>query len=854
MRRGDRVKPPSDTPELLAPAGDPRALRAALGAGADAVYFGLERWSARAFAGNFAPEQAVEAVELAHLHGARAYLAVNTLLKDDELEPALAALEAPYAAGLDALIVADLAFAARAREQYPGLPLHASTQLGTHSSAQLAMIARLGFSRAILARELSLGEITALDPHGLGLEAFVHGALCYGYSGDCLLSSMVGGRSGNRGRCSQSCRMRYRLAPAEARDGDPRADARPRARGPAAPDAASTSRLLSTADLCAIQALPRMLAAGVSSFKIEGRMKDAAYVAVTTSVYREALDAAAGDPEGYRVLPVWVERLEQAFSRGFTSAHLEGRSHEVRSGGQAGHRGVLVGRVERLGEQRGEVVVRLAKPVVAGDVVSLYTPWGQTEPVRVEEAAADRLTLRIGERAAVKDRVFRVVAAEADALAHDLVAGRALARPVWLTARLEGRAGEPARLTVRAEPGGPEVAVASDEALTPARTVTLDDARVREALGALGGTPYRLGESEVALGDGLFLSVGALKGLRRQAIAALDRQRLAARRRSPSAAKGVSATAPVSGATAVAAGSRPVEAAGRPTVSARRRVTDDGWPEAPVVLVVRPGEEPLPAPGVVALCLDLLASDPPGEILAAAGRLSAPGLPLRCRPPEVLFDGETAWWSAVSGPGARAAAPWAAIYVRHLGLIGALPAEADTILEYPLQGLSGDVAAVVAELAGRAPTAVVASPEASLGEVAGLAAGLERLDPPAAVEALAFGRQQVLRTRDQLGRAEGLYEAPGHGEHIALLLEDAKEYRFPAEVDAGGTRLFNARVTNLASNLGELRAAGVSACLVIQRDMNGEERRAFACGGLPALAPFVHPARSTTGHLFRGVA
>ncbi len=670
----------------------------------------------------------------------------------------------------------------------------------------------------------------------------MHGALCYGYSGDCLLSSMVGGRSGNRGRCSQSCRMRYRLALAEARDGDLGAAARPRALGPAASDAASTSRLLSTADLCAIGALPRLLAAGISSFKIEGRMKDAAYVAVTTSVYREALDAAAGDPAGYRVLPVWLERLEQAFSRGFTSAHLEGRSHEVRSGGQAGHRGVLVGRVERLGEERGEVVVRLAKPVVAGDVLSLYTPWGQTEPVRVEEAAVDRLTLRLGERAAVKDRVFRVVAAEADALARDLVAGRALARPVWLTARLEGRAGEPARLTVRAEPGGPEVAVASDEALTPARTVTLDDARVREALGALGGTPYRLGEADVALGDGLFLSVGALKGLRRQAIAALDRQRLAARRRPPS------------GATAVAAGSRPAEVVGRPTVSARRRVTDDGWPEAPVVLVVRPGEEPLPAPGVVALCLDLLTSDPPGEVAAAAGRLTALGLPLRCRPPEVLFDGETDWWSAVSGSGAGAAAPWAAVYVRHLGLIGALPAGADTILEYPLQGLNGDVAAVVAELAGRAPTAVVASPEASLGEVSGLAAGLERLDPPAAVEALVFGRQQVLRTRDQLGRAEGLYEAPGHGEHVALLLEDAKEYRFPAEVDAGGTRLFNARVTNLASNLGELRAAGVSACLVIQRDMNGEERRAFACGGLPALAPFVRPARSTTGHLFRGVA
>ena len=178
---------PPRTVELLAPAGDARSLRAALAAGADAVYFGLERFSARAFAGNFAGEAAVAAVELAHRWEARAYLALNTLLKDDEIEPALAALEAPYLAGLDALIVADLGFAALVREQYPRLALHASTQVNTHSSAQLVALARLGFARAVLARELSLDEIGALEPHGLELEAFVHGALCYGYSGDCLL-------------------------------------------------------------------------------------------------------------------------------------------------------------------------------------------------------------------------------------------------------------------------------------------------------------------------------------------------------------------------------------------------------------------------------------------------------------------------------------------------------------------------------------------------------------------------------------------------------------------------------------------------------------------------------------------
>jgi len=948
----------SATVELLAPAGDRRALRAALAAGADAVYFGLERWSARAFAGNFAAEHAVEAIELAHLYDARAHLALNTLLKDAEVEPALAALEAPYAAGLDALIVADLGFAARVREEYPHLPLHASTQLDTHSSAQLAALSRLGFARAILARELSLAEIGGLEPHGLELEAFVHGALCYGYSGDCLLSSMIGGRSGNRGRCSQSCRMRYGLrradtgaatappaaagpsaAPAAAAPsvtaGPSRAPAAGPSRAPAAGSRGATAaggpagataaaaatrppavRVLSTADLCAVGALPALLGAGVTSFKIEGRMKDAAYVAVTTAVYREALDAALRDPEGYAVRPQWLERLEQAFSRGFTSAHLEGRPNDVRSGGRGGHRGVLVGRVEQAGRSEGEVVVRLTRPVAAGDVLSIYTPWGQSEPVRVEADTADRLTLRLRERVAAKDRVFRVAGADIGALARDLVAGRVVNRPVEVAARLEGRAGEPARLTLHALPEGPEVTAASDERLAPARHAALDAARVRAALAALGGTPYRLAALDVELGEGLFLPVAELKGLRRRTVAALDRARLGARRRpagrraatpaaavptaltafatrpaaviasdTPSAAAAGAATPPAATPPAATppAATPPAAAAGAASPATGARL-GSAAPDLQVVLVVRPGEVPEVAPGVTAVCLDLEVGDEPAEVKSAVARLAALGSPPRCRPPEVLFDADLAWWREVAGAG------WSAVYVRHLGLVRELPPGVAAVLEYPLQGLGSGTVTILRHLArdpveteprettgaptprsGRpraegalrahgahtpwtVPAGVVASPEASLEEIARLAADLALLRPPATVEALAFGRQQVLRTRDQLGRAEGLYATPGPRDHVALLLRDAKGYVFPAAADRAGTRIFNARVTNLAAHLDELVAAGVSACLVVQADMDDDERRAFRAGGLAALAPFATRDRATTGHLYRGVA
>ena len=267
-----------------------------------------------------------------------------------------------------------------------------------------------------------------------------------------------------------------------------------------------------------------------------------------------------------------------------------------------------------------------------------------------------------------------------------------------------------------------------------------------------------------------------------------------------------------------------------------------------LVLVVRPGEVPLSAPGVATVALDLMTSDSPRRIAAGADRIRAQGVPLRARLPEVLFDEDAAWLRAVL------ALPWDGVYVRHLGMLALLPMAVPFVLEYPLQGLNGQAAGVMAGLAGRAPAAVVASPEASLPEIAALAADLEHLDPPAAVEVLAFGRQQVLRTRDQLGRAEGLYGEPGPSEHVSLSLEDAKGYSFPADIDAGGTRLFNARVSNVAANLGELREVGVTTFVVVQADFDDRERRAFAAGGLAALAPLAARERSTTGHLFRGVA
>ncbi len=275
--------------ELLAPAGSFEAFKAVIHAGADAVYLGGTQYGARAYAGNFTKEELLEAIDYAHLHGRRVYLTVNTLLKQPEMESLYSYLLPYYEQGLDAVIIQDFGVMQYIRRCFPGLPVHVSTQMSVADAYGAAYLKSLGASRIVAARELSLEEIQALRSQcgmrqdGIGqdkieqdeieIECFVHGALCYCYSGQCLLSSMLGGRSGNRGRCAQPCRLPYTVL-----DQDGRMLSQPECYP------------LSPKDLCAVSRIPELAQAGVSSFKIEGRMKSAEYAAGVTAVYRKYID------------------------------------------------------------------------------------------------------------------------------------------------------------------------------------------------------------------------------------------------------------------------------------------------------------------------------------------------------------------------------------------------------------------------------------------------------------------------------------------------------------------------------------------------------------------------------------
>ena len=294
MREERRNDLPAGVPELLAPAGSLESLRAAVSAGADAVYMGGLRFGARAYAENADDTGLLEALDHVHLRGKRLYLTVNTLLKEHELEDQLEAyLEPLYRHGLDAVIVQDPGVLAFVRERFPGMEIHASTQMAVTSIYGARLLADRGICRVILPRELSLEEIREISKGPVKTEVFVHGALCYSYSGQCLMSSLIGGRSGNRGRCAQACRLAW-----------------------------PKDHLLNLKDLCALPLLDRIAEAGVSSLKIEGRMKSPLYTAGITSVYRKYLDLiASGAP--YRVDPADIEAMRTLFDRGgFTDGYF----------------------------------------------------------------------------------------------------------------------------------------------------------------------------------------------------------------------------------------------------------------------------------------------------------------------------------------------------------------------------------------------------------------------------------------------------------------------------------------------------------------------------------------------------
>lgn len=372
--------------ELLAPAGTPDALRAAIAAGADAVYVGLGSFNARAANGGFSLAELSSACVLAHAHGARVYVTLNVYVRDDELGDAVALAGSALAAGADALIVADMGLITRIRAALPDAELHLSTQAGAQCTAAVDFAAReLGVERVTCARELSVAELAELCATGVEIEAFCHGAICICYSGACSYSALMRGRSANRGDCTQPCRLAYEL-----QDGSGAVLAGGAwERGRAAEEQAMRpdgDRLLCPRDYLGIRHIAEMLEAGVSAFKIEGRMKSPDYVYNVVRCYREALDAAlAARPLGDVELDGLEACLARSFSRGFTSGYLEGGHAATGSDLMSVERAINQGlRAGHVVEPRYEgALVAFDCEVAAGDMLEIRSTPGPDAPADV---------------------------------------------------------------------------------------------------------------------------------------------------------------------------------------------------------------------------------------------------------------------------------------------------------------------------------------------------------------------------------------------------------------------------------------------------------------------------------------
>jgi putative protease len=498
----------------MSPAGYWPQLRAAIEAGADAVYFGLHHFTARAKVG-FSLEELPEALRTLHRRGVKGYVTFNTLVFDNELDEACRALAAIAEAGADAIIVQDIGVLKLAREIAPDLEIHASTQMSVASADGVRLAQSMGASRVTLARELSLADIRAIRRStDCELEIFVHGALCVAYSGQCLSSEAWGGRSANRGQCAQACRLPYEMMV----DGEmrPLGDAR---------------YLLSPGDLYALHQVPEIVEIGVSALKIEGRYKDAEYVALTTRAYREAVDAAStGRP--HTVDAETEQQLEQVYSRGLGPYFLTGTDHQAVVRGRAPrHRGVLVGRVLRAAGDA--VTIDTVKPVKPGDGVVFdaadwRSPQEPEEGGRIFQASGGGgvLELRFGNgilnasRIRRGDLVWRTHDPDLDREARPYLDAPVPLRKQAVGVKVTAREGE--RLQTEWSLGEWKVAVESDAVLGRARERVLEEEYLRAQLGRLGNTPYELAGLELQVQGEPFARSSMLNQVRREAVARLE--------------------------------------------------------------------------------------------------------------------------------------------------------------------------------------------------------------------------------------------------------------------------------------------------------------------------------------------
>ncbi len=522
-------------PELLAPAGSMKALKASVNAGADAVYLSGKKFGARQFAPNFHLKEMEEAIKYAHIHGVRAYVTVNTLIKETELAQVGDHLIQLYSMGVDAIIVQDMGVARLARELIPQMDLHCSTQMTIHNSQGINWAEDNGFKRVILSREMSLREIklTAKEnkKRNIELEVFAHGAICYSYSGQCLLSSFIGGRSGNRGMCAQPCRKNYRLI--MAKEGQygryEEIEEIP----------LKNHYLLSTKDLAIYSHLEEIVKSGLSSIKIEGRMKPPEYVANVVKIYRNALNSLANGkwtPDSRE-----FEKLKMCFNRGLTDGWIFNRNSSVMGRESPGNRGLYLGKVTSYNKKHGETIIHRESDVKLekGDGILFKDPvktgassdmWG-TLLEYTPPAEKNKLLLKLRKRVKIGSKVFitrrKSMFDWAEKLIKDSSSPYEIPIKIWIkwdetfTPVVKVTASPPKLDKIKIE-------YKADFSMERAIRKPLSDDNIIKHLKKTGGTPFVIRGIRVDNPGNLFTPISNLNHLRREILKEVEKRILKA--------------------------------------------------------------------------------------------------------------------------------------------------------------------------------------------------------------------------------------------------------------------------------------------------------------------------------------
>jgi len=503
--------------ELLAPVGSWEALEAAVQNGADAVYLGGKAFSARQHANNFDHEELIKAVQYCHIRDVKVFITVNTLVTNEELKDLAKYIAFLYNIDVDALIIQDLGMAKLVKDLLPDFELHASTQMSVHNAEGVKMLEELGFKRAVLAREMSIDEIKHVkEQSSLDLEVFVHGALCVCYSGQCLMSSMIGGRSGNRGRCAQPCRMTYTLVNQDT-----------------GKEIKNThgDYILSPRDLNTLQNIDKVLKTGVKSLKIEGRMKRPEYVAIVVRAYRDAIDQYKIHKEVPNISQETLHDVEQIFNRRFTKGYILGeKGKEIMSFSKPSNRGIKIGKVIFYDNRKRKIGIQLEGLLRKGDGIEVWSEKGDNpgtiveniffEGNKKEQALPGSLVeVPFKHQAAKGSPVYKTSDVELLRRARETYERKD--KSIEIVGEFRGEIGHEIELALW-DDHNHCIHAKGSYIVQKAQKVAIEKDRIKEQISKLGDTPYKLQHFQVHLDEDASIPIGELNQLRRAAVEQLN--------------------------------------------------------------------------------------------------------------------------------------------------------------------------------------------------------------------------------------------------------------------------------------------------------------------------------------------